>query len=450
MKIEYVISACGLMGVFAPKPEHEWYPEYKEAIIDLNENLIQTLQEECVNISPEISLLYNAYTEKNFIQPLSRLENLHAHNVYSDSGGLQIVTTGKSVTEEIKQEIYRRQAYSDYAMCFDDIPLKKITDKQTRNERSNVRNKIFMPEDLSNASRSTGQNISKQISFFDSIGAKTKVIVIVQGNTARDMLEFWRGIKTVLDREEQKSIGGIAIADTCMGNGDLESIEMLEAAHLIMKEDRELLEGKHLHILGVGSIARMRPVLYLSKAGYLEGFSKISFDSSSHTSTFIYGLLKVDGTCRSIGSYKTDRVERHFRNVYKRWSKIFEKYVSEDEFIVNVFGDDLGTDWKYSSIKNKALEQTDLKLIIPNILINAAHTFFQIHNFMINLDKILDHEHQVVSLKRKPTLSDVAINNLLTVKDESDMIEWVKHNRSSVKSKRISRKENKVTLEAFL
>ena len=450
MKIDYVISACGLMGIFAPKPEQEWYEEYKKAIIDLTENLTETLKEECVNISPEISVLFNAYTEKNFIVPLSRLENLHVKNTYADSGGLQIVTTGKTITEEIKKEIYRRQAYADYAMCFDDIPLQKTSDKQTRNERSNVRNKLFDPTKITAAATSTYDNIFNQCKFFRDIGAKSKVIVIVQGNSASDMRSFANTIFSSLPYELYSQIGGLAVADTCMGNGDLESIEMLEAAHLIMKDHREILEGKTLHILGVGSIARMRPVLYLSKAGYLEGYSKISFDSSSHTSTFIYGLLKLDGTCKSIGSYKTQRVEQHFRNVYQRWDKTFRQYVSEDEFITNVFGEELGADWKFSSIKNKALEQTDLKLIIPNILINAAHTFFQIHNFMINLDKILDHEHQIVKLNRKTNISDVAINNLLTVTNESDMIDWITHNKNLVKSKRITRKEERATLEAFL
>jgi len=444
-KLDYVISACGMMGVFTPDHEAPWYPLYQRATLSLMRTLKQQIAASCHNTNPLVSTLYNAYTEKNHVEEFKRLSNLGSDSVYADSGGLQIVTAGKSITEEIKKEIYKTQAYSDYAMCFDVIALESIAKTRTRNERSNIGNKIFKADKHIESAHATGDNIKAQTTYFRNTNAKTKVVIIVQGNNSQDMVDFYNGIASRLSPEDYENIGGMAIADTCIGNGELESIEMLRAAKMISEVCHENVR-KHLHVLGVGSISRMRPILYLLKSGYLSEFERISYDSSSHTSTFQYGLLKLNGTCKSIGTTKTYAVDKHFRNVYNLFKDTFSEYVTEDQYINNLFPD-TNTDWKFSTIKNRILQNTDHDAIVSTLLCNAAHTYYQIHNFVTNLDVVMTNEYG--KFKEHPDDKDVALNHLLNVQTAQDMEYWMHSRKGQVTSKRIVRSTELSTLEGF-
>jgi hypothetical protein len=286
-------------------------------------------------------------------------------------------------------------------------------------------------------------NIKKQAIAFREMDAKTKIIIIVQGNSWENMVEWYEHIASVLDEDDYKNIGGLAVADTCMGNGQLESIEMLIAAKKISEICHENIKH-HLHVLGVGSIPRMKPILYLLKSGYLNSYKRVSYDSSSHTSTFDYGLLKLNGTCKSIGSYKTKEVDEHFRKVYNTFSNTFSSFCTQDQFIDQIFGSGEG-DWKFSTIKQRALDTKDHKILITNVLSKAAHTYYQILNFSLNLDKVMTHEFGVYEKN-----SDRAINALLNVVDDNSMNFWLSQNGKNINSKRISDKENIISIEGFL
>lgn len=444
-QLDYVISACGMMGVFAPDHATPWFPLYKRATLSLMKSLNKRIAQTCKNSKPLVSALYNAYTEKGHIDHMNMLDNLGAHSVYADSGGLQIVTAGKSITEDVKQQIYKTQTYADYAMCFDVIPLSSVSLTRTRNERSNVGNKIFHSVNLDESADATANNIKSQVKFFRENNAKTKVIIIVQGNSSSDMINFFERIQNILSEEDYDNIGGLAIADTCMGNGELESIEMLIAAKKISEICHDNVK-RHLHVLGVGSIARMRPIIYLLKSKYLDAFNRVSYDSSSHTSTFQYGLLKVDGTCRSIGSYKTQMVDDHFRSVYRLFEDTFSEYVSEDQFINNVFADGMG-DWKYSTIKNRIMTSDNEDAIVSTLLCNAAYTYFQIHNFVTNIDRLFSDVHGEKDENDKKW--NLHINNLLCVENDEDMNNWIRDISTSVKSKRIDRDTKMGTLDGL-
>jgi hypothetical protein len=449
-KLDYVISACGMMGVFTPDANENWYPLYKETTVSLMRSLKARIAESCVNTDPLVSVLYNAYTEKNHVREFERLNNLGADSVYADSGGLQIVTAGKSITPEMKNEIYKTQTYSDYAMCFDVIPLSSRTKTRTRNERSNVGNKVFNDELLTQSAHATGDNVKAQATYFRKSGAKTKVIVIVQGNSADDMVNFFNGVISRLEPEDYENIGGMAVADTCIGNGELESIEMLRAAKRISEFCHPNIR-RHLHVLGVGSISRMRPILYLLKSGYLNNFERVSYDSSSHTSTFQYGLLKVNGTCRSIGSHKTPDVDKHFRNVYNLFSDTFSPLVTEDRWIELIFADGSG-DWKYSTIKNRLMQNQNPNEIVAGLLCNAAHTYFQIHNFVTNLDRVSSHKYkeiEEIAKNKKQGKTHIAMNNLLNINSEEQIEDWCSQFSATINSKRISRDSDTINMEDF-
>jgi hypothetical protein len=132
--------------------------------------------------------------------------------------------------------------------------------------------------------------------------------------------------------------------------------------------------------------------------------------------------------------------------VYNLFHDTFSEYVTEDQFIHNIFGDGDG-DWKYSTIKNRILENTDPDAIVSTLLCNAAHTYFQIHNFTTNLDKIMLNKYDVFD--SQPKKRDIALNHLLNVKTTADMTAWINTRKSQVVSKRIARNSEVSTLEGF-
>jgi hypothetical protein len=434
INLEYVISACGMMGVFTNHVYDNHHAVWKSSLLELMQCLNESVQSKAKNTNPTIATLFNAYTESGFTDRFASLENLGAKKLYADSGGLQIVTAGKKITPEIKQQIYTTQTAADYAMCFDEIALGSFSVTRTRNERSNVGNKIFKSSEHANKGTLTGKNIKEQIEAFKKLHAKTKVIPIIQGNTYQDMITFFNMIANELEPEDYDYISGMAIADTCMGNGELESIEMLRGAKHISMICHDNIK-KHLHILGVGSISRMRPILYLNKSGYLNTFEKVSYDSSSHTSTFDYGLLKVNGTCRPLGSVRTPKGEAHFSNVYKLFNRYLSPRVTETEFIDLILGDGI-RDWKYSTVKETSLQFSDEKMIIGH-MVKAMHTYFQIDNFVSCIDKVLV----------EASSGNQHIDKLLNISDDDTMVSWLNAAKSNIKSKRILREENHGSLE---
>lgn len=434
LNLEYVISACGMMGVFTNHVYDNHRDLLRQSLLELMQGVNESIKKKTKNTNPTIAALFNGYTEASFTERFKELDNLGAAKLYADSGGLQIVTAGKSITTQIKQDIYKTQTAADYAMCFDEIALGSFSVTRTRNERSNVGNKIFKSSLHAEKGSETGRNIKEQIEAFKSLGAKTKVIPIIQGNNSDDMMVFYDRIVSELDDEDYDYISGMAIADTCMGNGELESIEMLRGAKRITDVCHDNIK-KHLHILGVGSISRMRPILFLTKSGYLNTFEKISYDSSSHTSTFDYGLLKVNGTCRALGSVRTPKAEAHFNNVYQLFHKFLSSKVTEGEFLDIILGDGK-RDWKYSTVKDLGIKLSDEKMIIA-FLAKAIHTYYQIDNFITCIDGVLDEE----------IAKNQHIGALLRITDETIMKSWMNSAKSSVKSKRILREENHASLE---
>lgn len=434
LNLEYVISACGMMGVFTNHVCDNYHEQHKNNLLQLMECLKESITKKAKNTNPTVATLFNAYTESAFTPRIHSLNNLGAAKLYADSGGLQIVTAGKPITPQIKQEIYKTQTAADYAMCFDEIALGSFSVTRTRNERSNVGNKIFKSSLHAQKGTETGKNIKEQIEAFKSLGAKTKVIPIIQGNNSDDMVLFYEQIAKELNNDDYEYISGMAIADTCMGNGELESIEMLRGAKRITMDCHDNVK-KHLHILGVGSISRMRPILFLTKSGYLNTFEKISYDSSSHTSTFDYGLLKVNGTCRALGSVRTPKAEAHFRNVYALFKKFLSDKVTEDEFVDIILGDGK-RDWKYSTVKAEGLKLSDEKMLIA-FLSKTLHTYYQIDNFVTCIDAVVDEE----------VAKNQHIGALLRITDETLMKSWIASAKSSVRSKRILREENHASLE---
>lgn len=444
-QIAYTVSATG-HGINSPGTatgEHvEFFEPYKKALLHISDIAQKNIKEACKRYDARVDVLYNAHYEPHMVNVFTTFDNYHFDKVHADSGGLQIVTAGHTVTPEIRQEIYKVQSYADLAMCFDVIPLKSTSVERSSHERALISNKIFVKEEFDDAGKATARNIKEQISAFRSLGARTKVIIIAQGNTAKYMLEFFRRIQDVLEPDDYEYIGGLAVADTCMGNGPVESIEMLKAARLIGTECHPAVR-RQLHLLGVGSLDRLRPAIYLLASGYLDAYEKLSYDSSTHTSSFDFGRVTLNGKLKRLGSFKTPEGEQHFRNCYQMFQDAMKPVCTEDEFIDLLYGPgkygEATTEWKYSLLRKRAKAVGNPQKGIAPMMAKPMHTLYQVDNFCKNVDKVFVEHNPKTNSKKAQNY----IRNLKKVRDDTDMDDWFDAYFHVTKSKRIKTIESK-------
>ena len=291
--LNYVFSAPAMLrlqpSVWARENPDDWF-KVRAAIVS-SLDVIRKKTSAITKEHVDISLLFNAFTEDNIGKYINEMDRYGFDTLYADSGGLQMVTTNRKITPELKREIYEVQKLANFGFCFDEIPLglKEGVDPNTAKHRSQTSSKLFKQDDFDACIASTAQNIKAQTEAF--IGTETKAFYILQGNSAEEMYRWFEGGVSVLEKEHFGQLQGLAPADTCMGNGEMESVEMLAACHRLRKDFGEERVGNHIHFLGVGSPSRILPALFLSQGGYLDKDAYVSFDSSTASMSLIMGNL---------------------------------------------------------------------------------------------------------------------------------------------------------------
>ena len=297
VSLEACMSAPAMLrlqpSVWAKENPDEWL-KVRAAIIVSLDHIRETLKK-TVGVPVQVSLLFNAFTEDTIGQYICDMDRYGFDRLYADSGGLQMVTTNKTITPQLKQQIYKTQKIADFGFCFDEIPLgiKDGVDPETAKHRSQTGSKIFKQQDFDACIASTALNIKEQTEAFRD--STTKAFYILQGNSSEEMYRWFEGGTKVLENEHYRYIQGLAPADTCIGNGELESVEMLSACHRIYNDFGERI-NPHIHFLGVGSPSRLLPVIFLAQGGYLDNKTHVSFDSSTQSMSLIMGnLVMPDG-----------------------------------------------------------------------------------------------------------------------------------------------------------
>ena len=436
---DYVISASSRLRLFDKRILETYYDVVKDPIVNLMEFTKEKVKKECIYIDPRISVLYNGFTEPEYTEYYKKLNNLGCDYVYADSGGLQIVTLDKKITSELKEKVYENQMYSSYAMCFDNIPLERTTIARNSVERLITDNKIFNQDRHAESGSLTGKNIKEQIDCFRKNKANTKVIMIVQGNQADDMVLYFNKIIEQLDPSDYEYIGGLAVADTCMGNATLESIEMLRAARRIAEIAPHENIKNHLHFLGVGTINRLRPIIYLLRSKYLDSYKHISYDSSTVSSTYDFGKAVIHEKTIALGQTKTQEAINYFNVLYDFYADFFKPLVDRAKYHELVFGIDHKDEvnyqcWKNSTICKRVDKLTDKKEICAALLVRPAYLYYQIQDFIIDTDKVF--------VEKPGKIKSNAVSQLLKVEDDVMMDKWMSNHAKYVPSKRIKRKEN--------
>ena len=212
--LEYVVSGTSYMRLSNPAICRD----------DTNTEIVNMLINKLVQdqFSHKFSMLYNGHTESSFGE---RFKPYNPYQVHADSGGLQMITLGLDITEELKDKVYENQAqFADVGMCFDEIPVK-VADG--RSERNDTKGRSFDKDNFEDYARKTGQNIKRQLEVFDKYESSCKPFVILQGNDVDTYLQWYEYIMEEVPNEWHNRLGGVALGAAALGTGALEDIKRL-------------------------------------------------------------------------------------------------------------------------------------------------------------------------------------------------------------------------------
>jgi len=335
------------------------------------------------------SLLYNAFAEPKFPEIFKNYHN----SLYSDSGGLQVITRGAEITDEVRQKIYETQSEADYAFCFDKIP---VISQSSVGRIINNQKRFLIVDKIKESGQVTGGYIKEQIEKFAEMNAKTKVFMIIQGQEVKDFEEFFGGIMDVLPKEYLDKIEGLAPAGSSSGIGLKFDINRALA---VAKLDLPERIKKRVHILGAGALNRVIIQKFILEK--LIPGTIVSFDSSTHTRLATNGVYYGSGDIFTTPVKKISLPKLAHHNIKEE--SIFHHFIAEDimkmlkelDIDIQSLGykdkDDL---YKWIKInegltKTKFLETYDKKDLENYIFIDFLRYMGSVYNFGNDLGNIV-------------------------------------------------------------
>lgn len=434
-KLTYVFSAPNYMRLYNAKWLQE-NPDLDKQITNVITLGLERVRRRCKAImgddSLKTSMLFNGYTETKHGKYFRDRNSFGFDQLYADSGGLQVVTTGKVLTNELKLQIYENQKAADFGFCFDEIPLGMKNEGDTNaKHRSQTEGKLFFPAGFDDCAIRTASNIKEQTDAFR--GSKTKAFYILQGNTTEEMYRWFKHGVDIVGHDGFDRIQGLAPADTCMGNGQLESVDMMVAYHRCIEDFGQDFTKKHLHLLGVGSPSRLLPAVFLKESGFIPQNVEISFDSSSSSMSYVMGnFFDSDGSRPNRDRVKT--------------LALFERFWDDMGDLVQMYSPSITKDWymewtkkHFKSVSNttKMLDnqehQVGMRASITLMCIWQNIGFFT----KLRQDMSCDETRQT------------GVGYLNEVKTMADYAHWKRTFERHCSSKRIDRKAESSLLDLF-
>jgi len=405
IQFEYVVSGPSYIRLGYPESS---MPEFTDIFLDK----FTYLKNKSVDYNHEFSILYNAYTEKNLGDVIFNNFRSGFNNIYADSGGLQIITQGKSISREMKMEVYKNQlAYSDFGMCFDEIPLKIFGSGKSK--RGDTNNRLFDTKNIKEFAVATANNVIDQINAYVNNGSETKPILIMHGNCYATFMEWYDSVMTAIPDNKRKYISGIALSGASIGTGLLEDVER---AFFFSQIKNDI---QHLHLLGLGSTSRAHPFLVFQQTGLLDGV-KISYDSTTHSSAPHMGRYFIKDKALNFSR----EFDYKFEIVYNDIQSKFDMGLTIEEFH-----------------KAMVTPARQLDKIGNTFSAFTGAIVSSIENFMIDLNNLRFDE----DLKYKIDKNLIGLYNVKT-KEDFDM--WMREVGRFVPSKRISAR-TVIALDSF-
>jgi hypothetical protein len=350
-----------------------------------------------------VSLLYNAFVEKRIGEWMGEHYRPHVHSIHADSGGLQMVTLGKTITDELKEDVYASQAKnSTIAMCFDVIPVRTLD--SGRSERLDLSNRRFDRSDLERCARETGRNLRRQIDFFQEKGSGARPMLIAQGNDYDSYMKWVEYIVDELTEDHIKKIGGIAMGAAALGKGSLEDIKRAFYYSQLPIE----LESRHLHLLGVGSVYRMLPQIIMMQNGVYQNV-EMSYDSTTHTSGVTQGRYYMNDT--------TFTFTRAFDDSYRIILEDIKRNYPFYELDVDTFYECLNISSRTYEAKHGSIDNSLQTYVV--------YVSSCIKNFIEQVDRVSQSREAVMKFARG--LDKNAFDALYSVQTAADFDHWLQH-----------------------
>lgn len=433
-KLSYVFSAPNYLRLYHAKWLQE-NPEGDKEITNVVTMGLERVRRRCKEImeddSLKTSILYNGYLEHRHGKYFRDRDCFGFDNLYVDSGGLQVVTTGKTLTEELKLQIYEHQKMGDYGFCFDEIPLGVKNEGDTNaKHRSQTEGKLFFPAGFDDCAKRTAQNVLNQTRAFE--GTKTKAFYIVQGNTTEEMFRWFKHGVDIIGKDGFKNIQGVAPADTCMGNGELESVDMMVAYHLMVERFGQEFTKKHLHLLGVGSPSRLLPAVFLKESGFIPSNVEISFDSSSSSMSYVMGnFFDSDGSRPNRDRLKT--------------LTMFERFWDDMGDLIQMYSPGITKDWYMDWTKKHFKSVSNTTKGLPPEFEVGMRASITLCCIWQNVGFFTKLRQEMVCDETRQT----GIGYLNEVKSLTDYVHWKRQFERHCTSKRISRKSETSLLDLF-
>ena len=370
----------------------------------------------------KISLLYNAYTEKRPGEWMGEHYRPLVHSIHADSGGLQMITLGRTITNELKEEVYDSQARnSDIAMCFDVIPVRTLD--AGRSDRLDLNNRRFDRTDLERCARETGRNLRRQIDFFDEKGSKSRPMLITQGNDYDSYMKWTEYVVAELDEYHVSRIGGIAMGAAALGKGSLEDFKRA----FYFTELPINLQSKHLHLLGVGSVYRMIPQFIFMQNGLYQNV-EMSYDSTTHTSGVTQGRYYKDDLALNF----TRAFDDKYRIVWEDIKRNFPFY----DYSLETFYEALNISSRTYQEKHGNI---DPSLQTYGVFVSSA-----IKNFLAHVEKLQNSRDEIMNMSRG--IDATAFNALYSVHNKQDFDHWLRNVGPYVASEPVQEYVEPVTL----
>lgn len=415
--LEYVASGISSTGFVSSNSNLE--VNYLKQLL----NLLNTNKEH------QFSFLFNAHMEKPIGQKIKELYNMEG--IYSDSGGLQIITQGLELNEDLKQKVYHTQGlYSSYAMSFDEIPVVELSQTSARMDYTS---RFFDSDNYKEKAKLSGINLNNQINKFKEMGVECKPLMILQGNCYDTFLRWTEIVYNEVEVENRKFIGGIAMGSPAIGFGLVEDIQKIFYYTQISEIYKEI--PKHLHILGVGSISRLIPLISFMKNGLLHD-THISYDSTTASHALFKGQVFLDTKTINFGKYYN-----------KIWDEVYEKTkelvnfldVDKTEFLEVLKTPDIKNLTKKFNNEDKAREiQVKTKTSILTLTV---------FNFMNFVDCMIQNNDIFLSQINPKEWN--SIYNLGIIKDAKDYFEWERINLKYLNSKKVKPLDSQINILEF-
>lgn len=346
--------------------------------------------------------LYNAWTEQDFGPIFKDNYKDVLECIQADSGGLQIVTQGKTITPEMMDSVFDNQGkYSSMAMSFDEIPLSFSGAKSTRLDLSN---RWFDEHKFEECAKQTGRNVFRQIQKFIDMKSESRPIFITQGNCYETYMQWTELAMKEIPQEYHKYIGGVAMGAAALGHGMLEDIQRAFFYTQLPID----LESNHLHLLAVGSVFRLVPNIIFLKSGLYKDMH-LTYDSTSHTCAATMGRF-----------YQNKRAfyfPRQFDKVL--YTKIYDDIKSKFDF-------DMTIDEFHEAMNAKSSTYMEKHGNIHNFVIaQMGITLATIQNFKDHVDLCMTNEKELLSQVDSRD-NPAFIKTLYKIKTKDDFDAWMR------------------------